>query len=248
MKTMKRIRSVAIAVMLAAGCLLALPSTGMAVIIQSSFDAGLEGWTGDGSELNFSFTSTGGNPGGYVQLQPAYNGALLSAFAPATYLGDLTAFNGGTIGFDGIIFNPSGTDFQPYYGTIGIENNAGAWFESDIAPGVPVAGWTTYQGSFTASAFGVSEATWNSMLADVVAVRVSLNPYTTAIGSRSFGFDNFFIESQPSAVPEPTTTLLWLVGGVVLIRYGSRGRSAISLQPTVNTAKTGMLRNGRHRE
>jgi hypothetical protein len=54
------------------------------VYVSSTFDTDLDGWVGlDGS---FSYQSSGGNPGGYIQFYDSAGTGFISA--PAKFLGD----------------------------------------------------------------------------------------------------------------------------------------------------------------
>lgn len=89
-------RVLAIVVLLACGLGAARPAPGLT--IQSSFDAGLEGWTA--AAVALSWQSAGGNPGGYLRGADQANTSYL--IAPAAFRGDLSSFDGGTMAFDHI--------------------------------------------------------------------------------------------------------------------------------------------------
>ena len=125
-----------------------------AVIIQSTFDASLEGWTvTDGNE---SFVAAGGNPGGYLETVDSAS-TFMIANAPAAFLGDLSAFDGGTIGFDSILLKGSGSP-QARFGEIAISDGI-TTVTQDIA-GILPTDWTSFSGAFTAAAFGLGQGAW----------------------------------------------------------------------------------------
>ena len=81
--------------------------------ILSTFDTGTEGWsaldqqTGD---YTASWTSTGGNPGGFLQGNESIaRGGTGYFIAPSKFLGNLSAFAGGTLTYDLNVI--TGTDY-----------------------------------------------------------------------------------------------------------------------------------------
>jgi hypothetical protein len=86
----------AVALALAVGIGASRPAAGLT--IQSTFDSGPEGWTAAGIAL--SWQPSGGNPGGYLRGDDQPNASHL--VAPAAFLGNLSAFDGGQLSFDHI--------------------------------------------------------------------------------------------------------------------------------------------------
>lgn len=151
--------------------------------ITSNFDASLEGW-GITSDGDLTHIPAGGNPGGFAQLTDT-GGANYAAFAPAKFLGDLSSFNGGTLSFD--VLRVSGCcNPDPDFGRVTLSGSAGS-VTLDFVPGAPGYSWTTYDAPMTAQAWGLSEATWQSLLADVQSIRIALEAYG---GSDDTGLDN----------------------------------------------------------
>jgi len=116
-----RIRSLALALVLAASLLLA-PSASLAV--DSTFDSDLDGWQAVGLEIIYTalppaindvnavintadmvYASSGGNPGGYAELTDEIRSPASYASAPAKFLGDLTSYVGGQFSFDHRLFD-----------------------------------------------------------------------------------------------------------------------------------------------
>jgi len=116
-----RIRSVALALVLAASLLLS-PSASLAV--SSTFDSDLDGWQAVGLEILYTvippaindinevlnsadmiYASSSGNPGGYAELTDEIRSPASFASAPAKFLGDLTPFVGGLFSFDHRLFD-----------------------------------------------------------------------------------------------------------------------------------------------
>lgn len=180
--------------------------------IVSTFDVDLDGWTTDNTGP-FTPSSVGGNPGGYAELD---NDELTTAhlFAPAKFLGDLSAYDGGTVSFDGQTI--VGPDVPPAigpddYGVVRVSTlafRASARFgprgglaaegTADLAPGAvaPPKVWQTFSLPFTAPTFGVSQDEWSAILSNVIEIRVTLEghgsgPSRGVVPNEVQGFDNF---------------------------------------------------------
>src|SRR5207247_1783436 len=67
--------------------------------LKSAFDIDAEGWTCVGAAVEYR--QSGGNPGGYLFVDPFERDILSECTAPAQFRGDLSAFDGGTLSFDG---------------------------------------------------------------------------------------------------------------------------------------------------
>lgn len=81
--------------------------------ITSTFDEGTEGWTvvGDAQsgQVEPNHVAEGGNPGGYLEATDDVTGGVWYWNASRTYLGDKSAYSGGTLSFD---LRQSATDSQ----------------------------------------------------------------------------------------------------------------------------------------
>jgi hypothetical protein len=101
--------------------------------VTSTFDTGLEGWTAVGIDVSYQFlppyltgiaitnnagdmvhAGADGNPGGYAQLTDTIVEPSSLASAPAAYLGDLTAYIGGTFSFDHRLFTEGANVAMPH--------------------------------------------------------------------------------------------------------------------------------------
>ena len=86
-------------------------ASAQAVTIISTFDSNVEGWTNGGTEgAVISQVGSGGNPDGYLQISSVQ--ASTHLVAPAAFLGDLSAYDGGTFSWDGIAID-EGTGGTP---------------------------------------------------------------------------------------------------------------------------------------
>lgn len=70
--------------------------------ITSTFDTDADGWTALDSNTGSTpaYQATGGNPGGFIQVFDAVAGTATFYVAPSKFLGDKSAYAGGTIAFD----------------------------------------------------------------------------------------------------------------------------------------------------
>ncbi|MBL8230914.1 MAG: hypothetical protein JNL98_20635 [Bryobacterales bacterium] len=194
---------------LIAASLFGLAITANAATIQTTFDAGLDGWTGTGGTV--VFVASGGNPGGHLQQSDA-DATDMTVFAPAPFLGNLTAFLGGLLSFDAIQIVGT-SDYAPF-GSLTIRNGANSVTVDVAPPGSPPAVWTNYSVALTAAAFGTTEANLLSVLGNVTSIELLLE-FQAGI-SETAGLDNFQIAS--SDVPEPGTLL---TVGALLIAIGA---------------------------
>ena len=185
--------------------LIVRPATGLT--IQSTFDSGLEGWTA--VLITTTWQTTGGNPGGFLRgVDQPFTSYLL---APAAFLGDLSAFNGGYMSFDHIALDTAGESIAGLGGTVEIYSGSQV-ASADLL--TPMTSWQTGSAPLTATAWGVSQATWTSLLSNVTEIRVIVD--STLSGGNADGFDNFTI-----VTPEPGTFLL-LATGFACFGYAHR--------------------------
>ena len=95
--------------------LIAMARVASATQILSTFDTDLDGWTSS-SGGSTTFATTGGDPGGFLRDLDLDNTDMFVS-APAKFLGDKSAFAGGTVSFDGIELDAGPGNYQPY-GTV----------------------------------------------------------------------------------------------------------------------------------
>lgn len=187
--------------------------------ITSSFDSSLDGWTGLGGSV--AHVVSGGMPSGHLQQQDT-DETWMSVSAPGAYLGNLSAYLGGTVSFDALNVNglPANLPSLPQFGTVTITGSGGSASRVLVGAGsgqpAPGAGWTHYVATLDAAA-------WSGDLAGALAGVTSL---TVSLESRDgldeiIGFDNFRLAT---AVPEPSA--LWLLAvGLGGVAVATRRRS-----------------------
>lgn len=188
-----------------------------ATTISSDFSTDLDGWTITPGSGALSYAGSGGNPGGYLFVDNAEGATIVRAIAPAKFLGDLSAFDGGTLQFDGNLLSKGSVAFYPPYGQVTIATTSGSPATLDLAPGDPAIGvWTTYGIPLDAATWGQTPARWAQILSDVTEITIVLEAVS---GFETNGFDNFVLTS----VPEPPSAALALLAALAL---GVRRRAA----------------------
>jgi len=180
--------------------------------LTSDFDVSTEGWTHTGASV-LQQVATGGNPGGYLFVDNS-EGDITYLFAPAKYLGNLSAFDGGTVSFDGNMLGIGGAPYTAAgldYGHLRL-TGAGMSATLDLlpSPGQPLQNvWSTYTAALDAASWNKSQADWTTLLSNVTEVRLSVE---AMFGNEVQGIDNFAI----SPVPEPRTWIM-LAAGLALV-------------------------------
>ncbi len=204
---------------------LALSATARADI-GSSFDSGLEGWTGTGGTV--SFAASGGAPGGHLQQLDTAS-TWMSVIAPASFHGDLTAYLGGTVSFDARNANGTAPNLAsaPWFGKVTVSGPGGTATRQLAGLGSgqpPVDGsWQSYAATLDAGGWIGNLA---GAMANVTTMSVSLEFNDDIV--ELAGFDNFRV----SAVPEPSAALLASLGlaGLGLGRSARRLRGRFAGQ------------------
>lgn len=85
------------------GAFVLTPLAASTVIIESTFDTDLDGWTkapGSDAGSTLVWVSSGGNPDGFIRLNEAATGNIDRISAPAKFLGNKFFFIGGTFEMD----------------------------------------------------------------------------------------------------------------------------------------------------
>jgi hypothetical protein len=186
------------------GVLVALPAKAN---LTSTFDSSAEGWnavdpTGD---YTSSWQSSGGNPGGYLQgSETDPLGGTGYFYAPASWLGNWSAYTGGTISYDLKVFD--GTDyFNDLDVIISNGSNSVSW-SSNINPVGD--GWVTFQVQLTAANFS-GGSSLASILSNVTSFSIRGEFIT---GAEVEGLDNVRVAAVATGTPEPSTWAMLLMG------------------------------------
>jgi len=171
--------------------------------ISSTFDTGLEGWTGNAVQITYA--PSGGSPGGFLQTNDLPSTSFLQA--PGMFLGDLSQFDGGSLSFGIRIFSTE-LPSAGHGGDVTLRSGATAVTRNVIdVPSLPVpSGWTNGSIALTASAWGLDQSAWSQLLANLTAIEIVVDPSLGGNNLDVSGFDNFRLESvSNSSVPEPAT-------------------------------------------
>lgn len=200
------------------GVLTALPAKAN---LSSTFDSSAEGWiavdpTGD---YTASWASSGGNPGGYlrgVETDPLGDTGYF--VAPASWLGNWSAYAGGTLSYDLKVFE--GTS---YFNDVDVIISNGADSVSWSSNINPVGdGWVPFQVQLTAANFGADLAT---VLSNVTSFRIRGEFID---GAEAEGLDNVLVASAGVSTPEPSTWAMLFMGFAGLSFAGYRRHRAIA--------------------
>jgi len=191
-------KEIAAVVMVAA----TLGSPAAAGLVASGFDSGLEGWTLSGGDA--FWIGTGGNPGGYLQATDTVASLMTLTAPPAFTAAPLPV--GGVLSFDFIELQNPDANFGSA-GTVTIEGG-GFGASRDLIPNDPGASWASYSAQLTAALWGVTDATWASILASPTALTIDIESGSQI--SEVVGIDNIAI--HPAPIPIPASALLLLDG------------------------------------
>jgi hypothetical protein len=156
--------------------------------ILSSFDSGMEGWTGSG----FRFASQIGNPAGALEYQELYRGDRFAS-APDRFLGFWSHLNSrGILSFEHRV--SSGGISPAYWGAaspreIRLSGPGGAatWTGS-----VPVFnnGWVSIEVKLDPAEWTVTSGTWRNLLDQVTTFQIRGNLFNDLFGAERTQFDN----------------------------------------------------------
>jgi hypothetical protein len=191
-----------------------------AAVISSTFDADAEGWIGTPGGGSCTWFASGGNPDGHIRCTDISGGPVASgANAPSKFLGDLSAFDNGSLSVDLATFGGSGATF-PNFGRVRISSAVDTAF-FDLATTAPARGtWPTFSAPLTAAEWGKTSLEWMAILADVTEIVVQTDAFD---GPDTIGIDNFTIMSQ-APIPEPGSLALVAGGAAVILFFRTRSR------------------------
>jgi len=154
-------------------------------MIKSTFDSDYEEWTVAGGIMYYR--DQGGNPGGFIEFEDDQDGAGVFV-APSVFLGDLSAYNLGTLSFDLVNTVNNGMDLLYNFGNVTITSPTHSASKNVVALAY-YSKWTSFSMPFAAEEWGLSSSGWDSLLSDVIEIKVQVDAQWDYY-DRS-GIDNF---------------------------------------------------------
>lgn len=88
------------------------PPPGPGAVVTSTFDVDRDGWAFQADVREFFWVETGGNPGGYLEAVDQTTGEIWYFLAPEKFVGDKSAFYGGSLAFE-LKINAAGAINEP---------------------------------------------------------------------------------------------------------------------------------------
>jgi len=171
------------------------------VVAKSDFSSGLDGWTcqGDGS---WSWSGSGGNPGGYLQSTDPAAGTNTDAVAPSKFLGSWANIeNCGALSFDllRVYSNPSPPDAPLEQVSVIIQGGGG---QAKALLGTPpsINTWTTYRVPIQQNVWTVTGTSWGELLVNVTGIRIDME---FVAGTEKNGVDNVILQYTISSSEVP---------------------------------------------
>jgi hypothetical protein len=169
----------------------AATSASAAPDLASSFDTNSENWRVSDVSGTLTWQPTGGANGAYLQLQGS--GGPLSFVSPASWAGDWSEYR--ALKFDLAI--PSrhyaDGDRADIVTIVGANSQSMSW----NGP-TPIFSWSRFVISLDPQSFGVGQAAFDAIMADVVEVRITAEYNTTA--NETVGLDNVLLTTAPPIV------------------------------------------------
>ncbi|MCL2700223.1 MAG: PEP-CTERM sorting domain-containing protein [Phycisphaerae bacterium] len=211
-------------------------SAGAAVVpVESTFAAGLDGWTGI-NNVKLDWVSTGGPSGddGYLRFTDLGDG-WGTIVAPDKFVGNLLDYNGGILAFDFKVFTYGEGVMEHLPIVLTLVTSSGS-YKYTVASAADVAAlgtteWEHFEVPMTASAWGITggELVWQMILRNVKGVQITVEaafnstaPYdVTGIAGIALTPKDYV----KAEVPEPATLTLLAAGGALAL-WRRRGRRA----------------------
>ena len=165
-----------------------LVSRGTAADLTSQFEAGTDSWLADPPATTLTWEPTGGASGGY--LKGIGTGGVWHYVSPSAWSGDWSAYK--TLKFD--IGIPSrhyaDTDSAGMVVITGTNAQSMTWTGA-----TPLWTWTHFDVSLTPASFGVDQATFDGIMANVAELRI-LGEFA-AVPNETVGLDNVVLTATP---------------------------------------------------
>ena len=187
-----------------------------------------EGWSGIGALLS---QASDPGEGGILQVTPEPSeeeeGPVeVEIEAPASFLGDMLNFDGGSLSFRTNIFSAMETILTT---TItGGAGNESVSVSFDNSATTPPSVWQTLSAPLSASEWGTNSEKWENILSDVQSITFG---FVSAPTEEPIGFDDIFLtgpfaNSNFAPTPEPGTLVLLATGLAGMWAYRRRKSAA----------------------
>lgn len=178
----------------------------------SAFDSNKEGWTMTGDVSSYTYSSSGGNPGGYIRYVDAATGSIVYFNSPNSWDGNWTGYIGGNLSFDLKLISGSGpfgsqTDI--------IITGPSLTVSKTFLTALPSTNWSHYEVSLTAASFGATPANFANVMANVTSLRIRGEFIN---GNESEGLDNVMVTT-------PLPGAFWLMAAGLLGLVSRRRQS-----------------------
>jgi hypothetical protein len=162
--------------------------------IITTFDLDMERWQAEGGELTHRAREA---DGGHLEITDTVSGGSMAVLAPEQFTGNLSRFDGGTLRFDACeIAIPTRGPWSAF-GKVTIISTRGE-AHADLSPQEATKDWKTYSIRLVASKWHVEPTSWRQLLADVKAIRVTLE--NCSVLGETVGFDNFRLTTRPDII------------------------------------------------
>lgn len=206
----------------------ALVSPAVASAQTSTFTTGDEGWLvgeffSQSGGAAPTWMATGGNPGGFIRTADRYS--WNAYWAPSAYLGNKSAYYGGSMSLDMQIQSSDGVQYPMVVisnGSLRLQymtNPPGRSWTGYLFP-LTEAGWQVSNGSGNAGP-AATQSQFQQVLANLTYVHVDADWLT---GPDQVDLDNFSMTAAVTATPEPAAALLLLPGFVAIGAIARRRR------------------------
>jgi len=182
----------------------------------STFDSSADGWTAVGdTAAPVTFIATGGNPGGFVQVEDSVSGGVIYFVAPSKFLGNHSAAYGTNFQFDLMQFFTEAPD--QFDDDDILLTGAGLTLAFDTATNPLNGAWSSYSVPLVETGWHLTniagppptQAQMQSVLGNLTSVEIRGEFQT---GPDTDSLDNVQL------VPEPSSAILLLCGALFVLR------------------------------
>lgn len=182
-----------------------------------TFDADAQGFTVNEPAGELTHVAPG-----YLRIKDLTDATNVQLILPAAATGDWSAYNGGTLSFDARLESPISA-YWPEFGALTLTSSQGAATLDVVPDGQPGLDWQTYTVKLDAATWSKDAASFAAILANLQRVEINMEAGNGAI--ETIHVDNVKVTS---AVPEPSTWALSLIGLGLMGAVNRRRRRAVN--------------------